>query len=165
MVHLYQDWLLYLLQKKEIDELIKKETAKEKHEKDNLIDELAIKEVRMPKHDYSLSYSNGKNVNVSFNDLVNTLSVEELKVLKNISSTNDKKRFIKANEDDLLFKTTLKFLLDPYVVTNISKKKKGILTKPSETGLAGRGEAAERKSFPPQREANDVQLAATKMGV
>ena len=47
----------------------------------------------------------------------------KLKVLKNISSTNDKKRFIKANEDDLLFKTTLKFLLDPYVITNISKKK------------------------------------------
>ena len=48
---------------------------------------------------------------------------KKLKVLKNISSTNSKKRFIKANEDDLLFKTTLKFLLDPYVVTNISKKK------------------------------------------
>ena len=47
----------------------------------------------------------------------------KLKTLKSISSTNDKKRFIKANEDDLLFKTTLKFLLDPYVVTNISKKK------------------------------------------
>ena len=48
---------------------------------------------------------------------------KKLKVLKNIGGTNDKKRFIKANEDDLLFKTTLKFLLDPYVVTNISKKK------------------------------------------
>ncbi len=48
---------------------------------------------------------------------------KKLKTLKNISSTNDKKRFIKANEDDLLFKTTLKFLLDPYIVTNISKKK------------------------------------------
>ena len=48
---------------------------------------------------------------------------KKLKTLKSISSTNDKKRFIKANEDDLLFKTTLKFLLDPYVVTNISKKK------------------------------------------
>ena len=48
---------------------------------------------------------------------------KKLKTLKNISGTNDKKRFIKANEDDLLFKTTLKFLLDPYVVTNISKKK------------------------------------------
>ena len=47
----------------------------------------------------------------------------KLKTLKNISSTNSKKTFIKANEDDLLFKTTLKFLLDPYVVTNISKKK------------------------------------------
>ena len=47
----------------------------------------------------------------------------KLKTLQNIRSTNDKKRFIKANEDDLLFKTTLKFLLDPYVVTNISKKK------------------------------------------
>ena len=47
----------------------------------------------------------------------------KLKTLKSISSTNDKKRFIKANEDDLLFKTTLKFLLNPYVVTNISKKK------------------------------------------
>ena len=48
---------------------------------------------------------------------------KKLKILKNIGGTNDKKRFIKANEDDLLFKTTLKFLLDPYVVTNISKKK------------------------------------------
>ena len=48
---------------------------------------------------------------------------KKLKTLKNISSTNSKKTFIKANEDDLLFKTTLKFLLDPYVVTNISKKK------------------------------------------
>lgn len=48
---------------------------------------------------------------------------KKLKALKNISGTNDKKRFIKANEDDLLFKTTLKFLLDPYVITNISKKK------------------------------------------
>ena len=48
---------------------------------------------------------------------------KKLKTLKSISSTNDKKRFIKANEDDLLFKTTLKLLLDPCVVTNISKKK------------------------------------------
>ena len=48
---------------------------------------------------------------------------KKLKTLKSIKSTNDKKRFIKANEDDLLFKTSLKFLLDPYVVTNISKKK------------------------------------------
>ena len=47
----------------------------------------------------------------------------KLRTLKNIKSTNDKKKFIKVNEDDLLFKTTLKFLLDPYVVTNISKKK------------------------------------------
>ena len=48
---------------------------------------------------------------------------KKLKTLKSISSTNDKKRFIKANKNYLLFKTTLKFLLDPYVVTNISKKK------------------------------------------
>lgn len=90
--------------KKEIDELIKKETAKEKHEKDNLIDELAIKEVRMPKHDYSLSYSNGKNVNVSFNDLVNTLSVEELKVLKNkMDVLNDYFKYAKANRERGLY--------------------------------------------------------------
>ena len=37
---------------------------------------------------------------------------KKLKTLKSIGSTNDKKRFIKANEDDLLFKTTLKFLLN-----------------------------------------------------
>ena len=47
----------------------------------------------------------------------------KLKTLQNIRSTNDKKRFIKANEDDLLFKTTLKFLLDDMQVTNISKAK------------------------------------------
>ena len=90
--------------KKEIDELIKKETAKEKHEKDNLIDELAIKEVRMPKHDYSLSYSNGKNVNVSFNDLVNTLSAQELKVLKNkMDVLNDYYKYAKANRERGLY--------------------------------------------------------------
>ena len=48
---------------------------------------------------------------------------KKLKTLKNISSTNSKKTFIKANEDDLLFKTTLKFLLDDMQVTNISKAK------------------------------------------
>ena len=48
---------------------------------------------------------------------------KKLKVLKNIGGTNDNKSFIKVHEADLLFKTTLKFLLDPYVVTNISKAK------------------------------------------
>lgn len=58
----------------------------------------------------------------------------KLKTLQNIGSTNDKKRFIKANEDDLLFKTTLKFLLDDMQVTNISKAKinKKVKIKPNE---------------------------------
>ena len=59
---------------------------------------------------------------------------KKLKTLKSISSTNDKKRFIKANENDLLFKTTLKFLLDDMQVTNISKAKinKKVKIKPNE---------------------------------
>ena len=59
---------------------------------------------------------------------------KKLKTLQNIGSTNDKKRFIKANEDDLLFKTTLKFLLDDMQVTNISKAKinKKVKIKPNE---------------------------------
>lgn len=90
--------------KKEINELIKIETVKEKRERDSLIDELAIKEVRMPNHDYSLCYSNGKNVNVSFNDLVNTLSAQELKVLKNkMDVLNDYFKYAKANRERGLY--------------------------------------------------------------
>lgn len=48
---------------------------------------------------------------------------EKLHRLHNISSTNSKKQFIKANKDDKLFIDTLEFLLNPYKVTNISKKK------------------------------------------
>ena len=47
----------------------------------------------------------------------------KLKKLKNISGTNDKKKFIKNNQDDKLFLDTLEFLLNPYKITNISKKK------------------------------------------
>lgn len=47
----------------------------------------------------------------------------KLHKLQDISSTNSKKQFIKANSDDKLFISTLEFLLNPYKVTNISKKK------------------------------------------
>ena len=47
----------------------------------------------------------------------------KLKKLKNISGTNDKKKFIKNNQEDKLFLDTLEFLLNPYKITNISKKK------------------------------------------
>lgn len=47
----------------------------------------------------------------------------KLNTLKNISSTNDKKKFIKNNKDDKLFLDTLEFLLNSYKITNISKKK------------------------------------------
>lgn len=47
----------------------------------------------------------------------------KLEKLKNISGTNDKKKFIKNNQDDKLFLDTLEFLLNPYKITNISKKK------------------------------------------
>lgn len=47
----------------------------------------------------------------------------KLEKLQNISGTNDKKKFIKNNQDDKLFLDTLEFLLNPYKVTNISKKK------------------------------------------
>ena len=89
---------------RKLEELIKKEKVKENNEKNKLIDELAVKEVRMPKHDYSLSYSNGKNVNVSFNDLVNTLSAQELKVLKNkMDVLNDYYKYAKANRERGLY--------------------------------------------------------------
>lgn len=47
----------------------------------------------------------------------------KLEKLQNISGTNDKKKFIKNNQDDQLFLDTLEFLLNPYKITNISKKK------------------------------------------
>ena len=47
----------------------------------------------------------------------------KLEKLKNISGKNDKKKFIKNNQDDKLFLDTLEFLLNPYKITNISKKK------------------------------------------
>lgn len=47
----------------------------------------------------------------------------KLEKLQNISGTNDKKKFIKNNQDDKLFLDTLEFLLNPYKITNISKKK------------------------------------------
>lgn len=47
----------------------------------------------------------------------------KLEKLQNISGTNDKKKFIKENRDDQLFLDTLDFLLNPYKITNISKKK------------------------------------------
>lgn len=59
---------------------------------------------------------------------------EKLHKLQNISSTNSKKQFIKANKDDKLFLNTLEFLLNPYKVTNISKKK--IEKQVSECNLA-----------------------------
>ena len=40
--------------------------------------------------------------------------VIKLEKLKNISGTNDKKKFIKNNQDDKLFLDTLEFLLNPY---------------------------------------------------
>ena len=56
------------------------------------------------------------------------------KTLKNISSTNSKKTFRKANEDDLWVKNTLKILLDDMQVTNKSKAKinKKVKIKPDE---------------------------------
>lgn len=47
----------------------------------------------------------------------------KLEKLKNISGQNDKKKFIKNNQEDKLFLDTLEFLLNPYKITNISKKK------------------------------------------
>lgn len=47
----------------------------------------------------------------------------KLEKLQNISGTNDKKKFIKENRDNQLFLDTLEFLLNPYKITNISKKK------------------------------------------
>ena len=47
----------------------------------------------------------------------------KLEKLENISGKNDKKKFIKNNQDDKLFLDTLEFLLNPYKITNISKKK------------------------------------------
>ena len=56
--------------------------------------------------------------------------MEELKIifnickeLRNTSSTLDKQSLLKKYEDNELFKEVLKFLLDPMVVTGISKKK------------------------------------------
>ena len=56
--------------------------------------------------------------------------MEELKLifniceeLRNTSSTLDKQSLLKKYEDNELFKEVLKFLLDPMVVTGISKKK------------------------------------------
>ena len=43
--------------------------------------------------------------------------------LQNTSSTLEKQNILKQNENNELFKTVLKFLLDPMVVTGISKKK------------------------------------------
>ena len=43
--------------------------------------------------------------------------------LKNITSTIEKQNILKRNENNTLFKEVLKFLLDPMVVTGISKKK------------------------------------------
>ena len=48
---------------------------------------------------------------------------KKLKELQGISSTNLKKEFIKSNKTDILFRDTLYFLLNPYIVTNISKAK------------------------------------------
>ena len=88
---------------RKLEELIKKEKVKENNEKNKLIDELAVKEVRMPKHDYSLYYSDGKSADVSFNELVNTLSVQELKVLKNkMDVLNDYYKYAKANREIFL---------------------------------------------------------------
>lgn len=47
----------------------------------------------------------------------------KLEKLQNISGTNDKKKFIKENRNNQLFLDTLEFLLNPYKITNISKKK------------------------------------------
>ena len=47
----------------------------------------------------------------------------KLEKLQNINGTNDKKKFIKENQDDKSFLDTLEFLLNPYKITNISKKK------------------------------------------
>ena len=89
---------------RKLEELIKKEKVKENNEKNKLIDELAVKEVRMPKHDYSLCYSDGKSTDVSFNELVNTLSVQELKVLKNkMDVLNDYYKYAKANRERGLY--------------------------------------------------------------
>lgn len=56
--------------------------------------------------------------------------MEELKLifniceeLRNTSSTLDKQNLLKQHEDNALFKEVLKFLLDPMIVTGISKKK------------------------------------------
>lgn len=58
---------------------------------------------------------------------------DKLHKLQNINSTNSKKQFIKANKDDKLLISTLEFLLNPYKVTNISKKKidKNVNIKPT----------------------------------
>ena len=58
---------------------------------------------------------------------------KKLKELQGISSTNLKKEFIKSNKTDILFRDTLFFLLNPYIVTNISKAKINKKVKPFKT--------------------------------
>ena len=58
---------------------------------------------------------------------------KKLKELQGISSTNLKKEFIKSNKTDILFCDTLYFLLNPYIVTNISKAKINKKVKPFKT--------------------------------
>lgn len=58
---------------------------------------------------------------------------KKLKELQGISSTNLKKQFIKDNKSNILFMDTLRFLLNPYVVTNISKAKINKKIKPVKT--------------------------------
>ncbi len=58
---------------------------------------------------------------------------KKLKELQGISSTNLKKEFIKSNKTDILFCDTLFFLLNPYIVTNISKAKINKKVKPFKT--------------------------------
>lgn len=88
---------------KKLEKLISEEHTKVNEEKNKLIDELLIKEVRMPKHYYSLRRNNSNKL-VSFNDLVNELNVEELKTLKSkMDILNDYYKYAKSNRERGLY--------------------------------------------------------------
>jgi len=50
-------------------------------------------------------------------------AINKLIELKNISGKNDKKKFLKDNENDKLFIDILRYLLDDFILTGISSKK------------------------------------------
>ena len=48
---------------------------------------------------------------------------DKFEQIKNTSARTGKEALLRQYEDDEMFKTTLKFLLDPYIVTNVGATK------------------------------------------